>query len=250
MNFDNAIIDKQSPIPLYYQLKEILLKRILDSENGEMLPTENSLCNIFKISRPTVRQAIKELEKECYLYRQKGKGTFVAGKKVTQDFLLVLKSFNDEMLEKGLNPATKILEFKIEEPDGQTRQMLNLQEGNRVIRLRRLRAVDSHPMVLVLSFLPEKSLVDFLSKDIVNDNLYRIIEEEYGYRIDRAERRLEARLAGEYEAKMLEIKVGSPVQYIKTVTYLEDGRPIEFSSAIYRSDKTVFALTLKREHLR
>jgi GntR family transcriptional regulator len=250
MNFDNAIIDKQSPIPLYYQLKEILLKRILHADNGDMLPTENTLCDIFEISRPTVRQAIKELENERYIYRMKGKGTFVAEKKVTQDFLLLLKSFNDEMREKGLTPATKVLEFKVENSDERTRKMLKLQEGQRVIRLRRLRAVNNYSMVLVLTFLPEKYLANFLSMDMVNDNLYRIIEEEYGYRIDRAERRLEPRIASEYEAKMLEIRRGSPVQYIETVTYLEDGRPIEFSLATYRGDKNNFILNLKREHLR
>jgi len=249
MNFDSVIIDKQSPIPLYFQLKEILLKRILNATSGDMLPTENMFCDIFQISRPTVRQAIKELEKEGYLYRQKGKGTFVAEKKVTQDFLLVLKSFNDEMQEKGLNPTTKVLEFKVEKPDERIRGMLHLQAEHRVIRLRRLRAVDSSPMVLVLTFLPEKDLADFLSKDMVNDNLYRIIEEDYGYRIDKAERRLEPRIAGEYEAKMLQIRPGSPVQYIETVTYLDNGRPIEFSLATYRGDKTNFLLTLKREHL-
>ncbi len=240
-------VDKRSRIPLYFQLKEILLEQIEHSVAGDALPTENRLCEQFSISRPTVRQAIKELENEGYLYRLKGKGTFVAEKKVNQDFLL---SFNDEMQEKGLTPTTRVMEFKMDEADEHIAATLMIPKASDVIRLRRLRSVNGEPLVLDLSFLPSELLPNMLAKDMTDESLYRVIEGDFNLRIDRAARRLEAMVAGEYEAKMLDIKPGAPIQYIETVTYLKNGRPIEFSQARYRGDKTNFSFTLMREHHR
>ena len=247
MDVEGIIVDKRSPIPLYFQLKEILLEQIQHSEAGDVLPTENRLCEQFRISRPTVRQAIKELENEGYIYRLKGKGTFIAEKKVHQDFL---NSFNDEMQEKGLTPTTRVLEFRVDEADDHVAANLTLPKASKIIRLRRLRCVNEEPIVLDLSFLPYELLPDFLSIDMANKSLIRVIEEEYNFKIDRAVRRLEAMLAGEYEAKILDIRLGAPIQYIESVTYLQNGRPVEFSQARYRGDKTNFFFTLKRERPR
>jgi ribose transport system substrate-binding protein len=78
--FDNQYLLKQSPLPLYHQLKEILLKYVKNNSEGTYLPTEIEIGEYFKISRPTVRQALKELENDGHITREKGKGTYV-GKK-------------------------------------------------------------------------------------------------------------------------------------------------------------------------
>ncbi len=247
MDVEGITVDKRSPIPLYFQLKEILLEQIQRSEAGAALPTENRLCEQCSISRPTVRQAIKELENEGHIYRLKGKGTFVAEKKVHQDFL---RSFNDEMHRKGLSPTTRVLEFKMDEADDHVAATLMLPTASKVIRLRRLRSVNEEPVVLDLSLLPSEPLPDILLKDMTNESLLRVVEGDYNLRVDRAVRRLEAMIAGEYEAKVLDVRLGAPIQYIETVTYLQNGRPIEFSQARYRGDKTNFSFTLKRERPR
>ena len=76
MKFQNFSVDKDTPIPLYYQVKKIILDRILSNElsPGEAIPTEKSFCGMYDISRTTVRQAITELVNEGYLYRVKSKG--------------------------------------------------------------------------------------------------------------------------------------------------------------------------------
>lgn len=154
MDFKGLALDKDVPIPLYYQLKEILLEEIKNSEAGVIIPPEMELCSRFGISRPTVRQAITELVSEGYLTRQKGRGTFISTPKIKQDFLLVLESFNDEMQHKGLTPATKVLEFEQAKSDERVSEMLKLKLGSDVVKLRRLRFTNGEPIVLVLSFLP------------------------------------------------------------------------------------------------
>lgn len=245
MNFAARTLNKEIPIPLYYQLKEILLEEIKQAAPGTSLPTELELCEQFDISRPTVRQAINELVVEGYLTRMKGKGTFIAEPKIQQDFLIVLKSFGEEMQEKGLVPTTKVLGVEKTVCDEKISAALNIPPGSGVIKLTRLRFADNVPIVLVVTFLPLDKLPDILLKDFENDSLYHIIEKEYGYKIERAKRTLEARIATE-EARLLEIKKGDPIQFIQTIAYLDDGTPIEFSLAEYRGDKSEFTFELKK----
>lgn len=105
----NRSLNKNIPIPLYYQLKTILLEYIREQhpDVDEPIPTEVEISEYFGISRPTVRQAINELVVEGYLYRIKAKGTFLAKPKITQDFLLTLDSFNNEMRKRGLYPPRR-----------------------------------------------------------------------------------------------------------------------------------------------
>ena len=93
MLFDCKKLDKSVPIPLYFQLKELVLDEIKKGnyKEGDMIPTENEISEEFQISRTTVRQAITELVQEGWLYRVKSKGTFVTRPKIPQDFLRKLE---------------------------------------------------------------------------------------------------------------------------------------------------------------
>ncbi len=246
MDFTHKTLNREIPIPLYYQLKEILLEEIKQARAGEAFPTELELCKQFDISRPTVRQAINELVIEGYLTRMKGKGTFIAGPKIKQDFLIVLKSFIEEMKEKGLTPSTEVLEFAEAECDEKVAHALQIPDGAKVAKLTRLRFADETPIVLVVTFLPLDKLPGILSQDFTNNSLYEIIRTDYGYTIDRATRILEARAASE-EATLLQIKPGEPVQFIQTIAYLDTGAPIEYSLAEYRGDKSEFTFELTKQ---
>lgn len=247
MDFTTETLNKDIPIPLYYQLKEILLTQIKKVKPGTSLPTELELCEQFNISRPTVRQAINELVVEGYLTRMKGKGTFVTEPKIQQDFLIALKSFPQEMQEKGMIPTTKVLEIKTLSAADHVSEALKIPAGGEVIKLTRLRSANGTPIVVVTTFLPTEKLPNFFSHNWEDESLYKVLEQEYHYTIDRAFRTLEARVAEEYEAKLLEIKKGAPIQFIETITYLTTGIPIEYSLAKYRGDKNTFTFELKKK---
>lgn len=247
MDFTKKRLNRDIPIPLYYQLKEILLESIKHTEKGTSFPTELELCERFDVSRPTVRQAIIELVNEGFLYRIKGRGTFIAEPKIRQDFLIALKSFSEEMQQKGLTPTTKVLDFRSVECDERGSEALEIPVGTDVVQLERLRFTDNEPVVLVMTFLPAARLPGILERHFENESLYHIIEVEYGYTIDRAVRTIEARIAGEYEANLLGVKKKTPVQYIETITYLRDNTPIEYSQAHYRGDRNTFTFELKKQ---
>lgn len=244
----NIKLDKNIPIPLYYQLKNVLLAYIKEqnSDLESLIPTEVEISEHFGISRPTVRQAINELVVEGYLYRVKAKGTFISKPKIRQDFLLILDSFNNEMRKKGLTPSTKVLSIELHECDAKVGEALRLSSGSKVFKLSRLRYANNEPIVFVVTYLPFDRCPDILSKDFEANSMYEILEKEWGLLIARVQRSLESILAGEFEARLLEIEKGAPIQYFESIAYLSDGSPIEYSLAKYRGDRNKFTFEINR----
>lgn len=245
----NKTLNRKIPIPLYYQLKSILLEYIKEHHDDTQspIPTEIEISEYFGISRPTVRQAINELVVEGYLYRIKAKGTFISKPKIEQDFLLILDSFNNEMKKKGLTPSTRILARELVKCDEKVAQTLKINEGDDVIKLSRLRFANDEPIVFVITYIPYRICPGLMTRDLEIESIYEIIEKESGMLISSATRSLESMLAGDFEAKLLNIPKGAPVQYFESVISLENGTPVEYSLAKYRSDRSKFTFELKRQ---
>lgn len=239
-------IDKSIPIPLYFQLKEIMLGYLETLDDGDVIPTEVELCEHFDISRPTVRQAISELVTEGQIVRRKGKGSFVSRQKIKQDFLLVLESFNEEMQEKGLNPETKLVSMKMRGASARAAEVFGIEAGEDLVFISRLRSTNNEPIVLVNTWLPADRFAPLLNFDLETESLYEVMEREFNCVLTNTKRYLEARLAGDFEAEKLDIDPGDPVQFIETIATEDDGRPVEFSLAYYRGDRNRFALEVSR----
>ena len=134
-------IDKSVPIPLYFQLKTLILEEIKSGnyQVGSIIPTEKEFSEIFQISRTTVRQAITELVQEGWLYRVKSKGTFVSQPKINQNFIQKLESFNDQILRGGMTPSTEVLDFRTLKATKTVAMNLDIKENDPVIYLYRKR---------------------------------------------------------------------------------------------------------------
>jgi len=243
----DTILKKDIPIPLYYQLKEILLDFIHKAKSGEAIPTEKQLCAQFDISRQTVRQAINELTADGYLRRLKGKGTFITKSKITQDHLSFVDSFQESMERKGLIVKTKVLESIIVQSDRHIEEALSLAPKSDVVKLRRLRYVNGETNNIALNYLPRAKFPGILKKDLECESLYKIIREDYGYKIDRCAGTIESTIAGEYEAEILDISVGTPILYVENITFLQDGTPIEFFMVNYRGDINKHSYQIKKK---
>lgn len=249
--FDTRALDKTTPIPLYFQLRELLMEFINSSKDAVALPTEEQLCTHFNISRSTVRQALKELVNEGIIERHKAKGTVITPKKVEQNFLSVLESFNDEMQEKGLVPTTKVLDLSLIDPQESVQKALRLKAGQKVVQLIRLRGTEGQPIVLVYTYLPADyhGISNLIHEDLVSNSLYRILGTRYGVAIDSTRRVIEIRGAGEFEAQLLNIPSKSPMQYIETISKTDEGIPFEYSRAFYRGDINKFVIEIKNKRL-
>jgi GntR family transcriptional regulator len=242
------LIKKDSPIPYYFQLEEILREEIESGRwaPGQRIPSESELCEILGVSRTVVRQALNELVNEGLLYRRKGKGTFVSRSKIAESLVQNLTGFYEDMVAKGLMPITHVLEQKLIPASKKVAGMLNLKEGDQVIKIDRLRSVGNGPILIVTTFLPYQICPALLEEDLTNQSLYAVLEDRYKLEIARGRRTLEAISASEEDAKLLGVEEGDPIILLKSVSYLENGEPIEYFEAKHRGDRSRFEVELIR----
>lgn len=248
MATDGIKLDKNIPIPLYYQLKQMIIHMITSNQlkEGDSIQTEAEFSSELGISRPTIRQALSELVNEGYLYRLKGKGTFVSKPKIDERFLQKLDSFNNEMRQKGLTPTTKVIDFKVISGNARVNKILNIPNEEELIYLCRLRFADEEPIVFLETYLHHKNYPDLIKEDFAHDSLYRVLEEKYDKKILRASRVIETVNASKEDAKLMNINKNDALFLVKTIAFDQSGIPSEYSEARYRGDRNQFSIELIR----
>lgn len=238
-------MDEKSPISLYYQLKDIIISKIKTDEwpIDMKIPTERELCNMFNISRITVRQALKELQDEGCIRRKQGKGTYVAAPKYEQH-LNSFYSFSEEIRKLGAVPSTNIIYFQILESNESISQILNIDEGSSVFSIRRLRLANKEPFAVETSYIPY-DLAKQLTKDSVEKyGLYNSLKDICGIVPDEAEETFGALLT-DYESSLyLKVKNHSAALSLERVTKAR-GSIIEYCISIIRGDMYKYKVVLK-----
>lgn len=240
------MIDKSSPIPIYYQL-ESFIKNQIESGNilpGENIPSEREYAESYGISRMTVRQAINSLVNEGLLYRKKGSGTFVSEKKIEQP-LQGLTSFTEDMKKRGMTPTSKLIHFEIIPANSFIANELQIREYAPVYEIKRIRLADGEPMALETNYL-SANLVKGLTEQEVKASIYSYVEEKLGLRITHAEQLIESVRASEEHEKLLYIEKDHPMLYIQRNTFLHDGTPLELVKSVYRGDRYKFQIKMER----
>lgn len=232
-----AGINQRSPVPKYYQLKEIIRDMIEkdELEAGQAIPPERELCERYGVSRMTARQALMELVNEGLLYRVQGLGTFVAEEKVRQGTGR-LTSFTQDMRERGMEASSKIVEVEREGAGPVVARMLQIEPGQEIVRVKRVRNADGKPMALETSHLLYEVAKGILGVDLSRRSLYEELSKA-GVRAMAAEQGYEAVLVNEEESEHLGVPVGSPALLIERVTFDEAERPFEYVKSVYRGDR-------------
>jgi GntR family transcriptional regulator len=243
-------IIRNSPVPRYHQLKEILRDRIRQGEwkPGDLIPSERELSETYDISRMTARQAITDLVNEGVFFREQGKGTFVSQNRITQQ-LLRLTGFTEDIRNRGQHPSTKVLSAAMLPADEVTAGHLRIEPGTLVYCLRRLRLADGEPLAIEVSSLNFKGSEALLEEDLEHNSLYQLLENTFGLPLVEAEQEIEAGLASPEDAETLQIPVGSSVLYTRRTTFTDRNRPIEYARSVYRGTKYTFYAHLKRDRL-
>jgi GntR family transcriptional regulator len=242
-----STIDKRSPLPYYEQLAELLRREIgAKQAAGELhqLPSENELAEQHGISRATVRHALDELEREGWIYRQKGVGSFAPVRRIEQD-LTSLVSTSEEMSLRGWPLVTKVLSIDQAPAAAHVARALELPPETPIYALCRLRVVDDMPLSVQTNFLPA-ALCPKLEEADLTSSLYRLLESRYGLRLWTGREILRARGATLHEAQLLGIREGMPVMYAERTTYAVSGIPVEYLEAVWRGDRYDFTVTLTR----
>ncbi len=237
-------IDKNSKIPLYIQLMNIIIYKIENfMQEDDKLDSEREICQKYDVSRTTVRQALDELEKKKYIYKVQGKGNFISPKIVAQD-LVKVSSFTDEMKKLGKKPSSKLLAFEIIEPDHKIMNKLNLKENSLVFKIIRLRLADDIPHIYEISYLPYDKF-EGLTRELLSENpMYEVLKNTFKVKISSAEEILESILLSKLESIYLCTPQGNPGLKIERITYDND-IVIEYTISIARADKFKYKVYLK-----
>lgn len=247
----NFKVDKNSPVPMYFQIKQEIIKAIHAGIYApeDQLPTELEFCTDLSISRPTIRQAFQELINEGYIIRLKAKGTFVSKPKVEGYFFKKLESYNDEMHSLGLTPNTKVLSSEVEIASKEVQQHLQLAEGAEVFHLIRLRYANEEPMVHVHTYVPYVAFhnIDQVDFSLLTSSLYDIMDVTYHRPISYVDRTIEASNAPSEFSSILQIPLAQAIYTITTIAYDHDDIPIEYSIARYRGDRNKFSIRLVQQ---
>jgi GntR family transcriptional regulator len=241
-------INFESHIPYYIQLMDILKEQIRTAKwlPGDQIPGEQELCSIYNVSRTVVRQALLELELDGVINRRKGKGTFIAEPKISEGLVQNLTGFYQDMIERGLKPVTNVLHQIVVPATEKVALFLAIQPGTEVIDIQRLRYINDEPIQLVTTYIPYAVFPPLATVDLTDRSLYAFLEKEGGIFLTRGRRYIEAVLANETEADLLDIERGAPLLMLDSVSYCESGQPIEYYHAVHRGDRSRFEVELIR----
>ena len=240
------MLDEKLPVSLYYQLKEILIKKIKENEwpVNTRIPAERELCELYRVSRITVRQALDELEKEGYLYRKQGRGTFVTIPKLEQR-LGSFYSFSEEIRKMGAVPEANIMDFNILESNDRISEILKIKKGEKVYGINRLRKADKEPFAIETSYIPVAVAPGLAKESVEKDGLYNTLKDSYGIIPDEAWESFEAVLvADENDAVHLNVKRNSAALKIERITKSKDGI-VEYCAGLIRGDRYKYNIVLK-----
>jgi GntR family transcriptional regulator len=235
-----AVLDRTSITPLWLQLRLLLRRQIEDGSMGPLakLPSEAELCVRYDVSRTVVREALAKLVADGRIFKIKGKGAFVSKRKDDEEFVGTTMGLWEEMLGKGHDVRTVVLKQEIAEPAERERFALRLDADERVVRIRRVYHVDSSPTILVNTSLPSHLVPGLERAPLENRSLYETIRQRYGLVPARAERWLEAAIPTREEAGLLGVALRTPLIAIESIALAVDGIPIEYYSALQRTDAT------------
>lgn len=234
MNMDHTL-----STPLYRQL-ENTLRQDIDTGKfaaGSQLPTENELCDIYHVSRVTVRKALASLSEAGYLERHSGKGTFVAEKKMARSINQVL-GFTEMCKILNTTAGAKTLKISLEDPTETECRQLSIQSEEQIVLLERLRFSDGKPVLLETNKFPE-SFSFLFGENLTDASLYEALR-KHNIIFEQSRKTIDIVFATASEAKLLEIPKGHPLLRIRSIVSNADGSITSISQQLCIGDKFKF----------
>jgi GntR family transcriptional regulator len=233
-----AVVDPHNPVPLYYQiyldLRQMIQRGII--QPGGMLPPEMDICRAYNVGRQTVRQAIARLVDEDILERFAGRGTFIRTQTRHTQFFLD-RSFSQQMRELGHMPHSRLLSAESGMISVENIPDLKAWTGAACLTIERLRLGDNEPICHQTSNIISGRCPGIEEQDFAIRSLYEVLSSRYQLVITRIDHVVRAVAADEYRAELLEVADGSPLLFVGTSAFTDDGNIIEHSASYYRADR-------------
>ncbi|GGL87583.1 GntR family transcriptional regulator [Nakamurella endophytica] len=239
---DFGDLDRSSPMPLYFQVSQLLERAITSGRlgPGARLDNEISLADQFGLSRPTMRRAIQELVDKGLLVRKRGVGTQVVHGKVTRP--VELTSLFDDLSRAHQAPATTVLVHEVVPARDDVAARLDVRPGTRVLHLRRVRWANGEPLAVLENYLPQ-ALADIDADELAARGLYQVMRAR-GVHFRVARQRIGARAGTVEECRLLGERRGAPLLTMERATHDDSGATVEWGGHVYRASQYSFEVTL------
>jgi len=231
-------------LPRYLQIAEILRSRFLGAAGGR-IPPEHALCAEFRVSRPTVRQALDLLVEEGLLSRQPGRGTFTSPLPPLPSNLRVIGSVED-MIALGDETRFKLLERATVRPPAPVAQALRLQPAERVARIAGLRLTDGAPFQHATVYLPEAIGHSLRDEDLAKTSVIGAVERTLGLTVKYLEQVVEAAVAPRAVAELLGVPRRTPLLHFRRTYFTEGGDPVEHALTYNVGQRYPYTVVLLR----
>jgi DNA-binding GntR family transcriptional regulator len=235
-------VDRNSPVPLYFQVAQHLEQMIEsgDLPAGARLENETDLADRLGLSRPTMRRAIEYLVGLGLVVRKRGIGTQVVQTKVKRD--VELSSLFDDLTKAGREPSTRVVSFRTEAAPDEVAASLGIAAGTEVYVFERQRFAGGEPLALMRNHVPA-DLLTLTEADLEKQGLYNLLRAS-GIALRIAKQAIGAKAATAAEARALGERRGAPLLTMERSVYDEQGRAIEHGTHLYRASRYSFDLTL------
>jgi len=220
--------------PIYIKVKNDIKKKIEKGifKSGEKIPSERELSQIYNVSRMTARQAVNQLANEGFVYREKGKGTFVSSLQFSQKNL---KSFTETLKEQGYDPETKILEFSIVHSLKEISKIMDQPYETKFYKIKRLRLGNNVPMALETVYIPVYKCKDLREQKIQN-SLYSILKNDYDCPINSVSYDIEACISNRMMMKLFQVQKPVALLKVSGVNFTKKNDKLLYEESYYRSD--------------
>ena len=244
-NLKLASFEPRPAVALHHQIKEDLFLH-LRSERftpGLALPSETALCEHYGVSRGTLRRAIQDLVSEGYLERYRGRGTFVSRSKLESGVVGAYNRFR--VVGPALDPGGRVLLCRRILAAKDIAAMLDVRPGTRLWMLERLRFTAGKPVSLQTSFLPFALCPGLARQGLAERHLIDVLRDVYGVHLGSAVEYVEPTVADGYVARLLGVKLRTPLFQIERTTYTVTGTIAEYRRAVLRGDVYRYRVELR-----
>ncbi|HHW44716.1 UTRA domain-containing protein [Desulfofundulus thermobenzoicus] len=231
-------IDKNSFVPPYYQLARILERKILSGElkPGDSLPSETDLGREYELSRMTVRKCLNVLAERGLVYARQGRGTFVS-RPALDRAVFTMEEFHQDMHRRGLRPEARLIAARVLRATREVAARLALAEGERVLHFCRLLLADKIPVALERKYMRYNRGRPVLENELQYRAFAEVIALHNEVLPVRSRMMLQAGVAAEEDALLLQIPPGSPVLCVEQVLFAADDNPVGYGFFVYRGDR-------------
>ena len=243
----NVVLDRQSMVPLYYQLKEQILKQIQSGvlKSGDLLPSETEMCQTYGVSRGTVRQAVNMLAEKGYVVKERGKGTCIRRPSLNHD-LLGDYSFGMGILKQGLTLKTQTLLKEIIPGKKSISDRLEIDKKAEVLHLIRIRWANEEPWIYEETYLEAAAFPGLEGRDFDKELLTKILVQDYNIQLDRVFAFVEPTMITEKYARLLQLQQDLPALVMDRVIYQQNNKPAFYSHALIRGDRCRYYFNVPR----